>query len=374
MAPEIVLEEFASIPQSGVVLDPMTGSGTVLREASERGFTCIGYDLDPLAVLMSRVWNTPIDVNALRAAVAEIAETAESLDANDVVLPWVDSDPPTQAFIDFWFGAEQKRDLLRISSVLSHLDGPISDALRIAMSRIIITKDRGASLARDVSHSRPHRVFAEFVRSVEWLALRLERQPPKGRVSVYLGDARNMSEILPNSIDAVITSPPYLNALDYMRGHKLALVWLGYKVSDFQAFRASSIGAERGLINHSLARLVEQIGAPLVRLRDLPKRERAMVDRYVLDLLTLLAEIHRILRLDGKAVLVVGNSCIRGVFVENTLAVTSIAKRVGLKLEVSRERDLPPNRRYLPPPTSEGSSSLQKRMRTETVLTFRRAW
>jgi len=61
MAPELALQALELVPEDGVVVDPMMGSGTVIRQASDLGLTAIGFDVDPLAVLMSRVWTTPVD-------------------------------------------------------------------------------------------------------------------------------------------------------------------------------------------------------------------------------------------------------------------------------------------------------------------------
>ena len=95
------------------------------------------------------------------------------------------------------------------------------------MSRIIVTKEQRASLARDTSRSRPHRVesenkfdvFPEFIRSAKRFTTILEEEPPKGLVTVCMGDARDMRTLDDGVVDAVITSPPYLNAIDYLRGH-----------------------------------------------------------------------------------------------------------------------------------------------------------
>ncbi len=97
-----------------------------------------------------------------------------------------------------------------------------------------------------------------------------------------------------------------------------------------------------------------------------------MVDRYVLDLHAMLRELHRVLTPGGKAVLVVGNSTVRGVFIKNAAAVQSAAELVGLELIDEVERSLPPNRRYLPPPSEPGTSGLNRRMRTESVVEFSR--
>src|SRR3954467_7928994 len=76
MAPEIALNECARLPQGAVVLDPMAGSGTVLRAASDQGLRGLGYDLDPLAVLLAKVWTTPVDPYQLQEAATSVVETA----------------------------------------------------------------------------------------------------------------------------------------------------------------------------------------------------------------------------------------------------------------------------------------------------------
>ena len=59
MASEIALKASESLPAHSTILDPMVGSGTVLRIAAEHGHNGIGYDMDPMAVLLSKVWVTP---------------------------------------------------------------------------------------------------------------------------------------------------------------------------------------------------------------------------------------------------------------------------------------------------------------------------
>lgn len=377
MAPEVALAQCNLLPVGATVLDPMAGSGTVLRVAAERGLHAIGFDADPLAVLMSRVWTTPIDPNELRASAEEIVAEAEGLDPAKVWLPWIDEDPPTSEFIEFWFGPQQHRDLRCLSAALEKRAGVITDALRVALSRIIITKDRGASLGRDISHSRPHRVLmendfsvtSEFIRSAERLARRLGSQPPPGNVIVEMGDARNLS-LADNSVDAVITSPPYLNAIDYIRGHKLALVWLGYRVGDLREIRGQSIGAERKPDCDAEKSVISKLLPALGDLSELPTKALRMVFRYLIDMASVLQEIRRTLKPGGRAVLVVGNSRLRNVFIDNAAAVNAAAHLVGLETIARIERELPPSRRYLPPPAELVTSNLTKRMRTEVVLSF----
>ncbi len=292
----------------------------------------------------------------------------------------MDHDEETESFISYWFADEQRGDIARLAAVLKDEGGPIGDALRLSLSRIIVTKDRGASLARDVSHSRPHRVRETndydvckgFSRSVEQLATRLDRHPPCGSVVVESGDARDLP-LDANCVDAVLTSPPYLNAIDYLRGHRMALVWLGFDVRYLRAIRSTSIGTEKGLAKSEDRRLADALAVGMGTLEKLGDRDMRMVLRYVLDMFAAVSEIARVLRVGGTATLVVGNSSLRGVYVANDACIASAADRVGLSLIDRSERPLPASRRYLPPPNSGDSSHLHKRMRTEVVLKFKKA-
>jgi DNA modification methylase len=356
MAPEIALKEMQNLPRRSVVLDPVMGSGTVLRVALNRDLYAIGRDIDPLAVLMTRVWTTPLNTQHFCTHAMELVHEARKMPAGQVSLPWIDGDPETSAFIDFWFGEPQKADLRKLSALIQTRTGPEKDAMSIALSRIIITKDAGASLARDVSHSRPHRVMSNnvfsvidgFLRSVTQLAKRLETIPSQSLTDVRQEDARNLASIASASVDAVLTSPPYLNALDYLRGHRLALVWLGYRLAELRPLRLTTIGVERGPDTQTSTQLADEILSQMALREALLSRDLSIIKRYVLDLAALLSEVSRVLRSGGKAVFVVGNSCIRGTFVRNALAIRLLAERKGLQYEDEEERELPPNRRYLP--------------------------
>ena len=54
MAPDLAMERLKNIRRGALVLDPMAGSGTVLRQATELGHRALGFDTDPLAVLMAK--------------------------------------------------------------------------------------------------------------------------------------------------------------------------------------------------------------------------------------------------------------------------------------------------------------------------------
>ncbi len=382
MASELALEKLNRIPAHSVVLDPMAGSGTVLRQAMNLGHQAIGFDMDPLAVLMSRVWTTPVDDSVVVDVARIVTSRVDALASEDVELHWMDNNAETTAFVNFWFAEPQKSDLRRIAYVLEQYgseaitlqERQAIDVIRIAFSRLIITKSAGASLARDVSHSRPHKtantndftVIPMFERSIQAVRKRLGESPSPLAASIDLGDARSLTRLTDGSVDTVLTSPPYLNAIDYMRGHRLSLVWLGYSLIDLRTIRSSSIGSERSPDHINPDTDLAAMRAAMGDIDMLPVRFARMVDRYVQDIHRMVKEVARVLRTDGQATFVVGNSCLRGVFIQNSAAVATAARLARLTPSGEIERMLPAQSRYLPM-TSE---TLGKRMRTETVLSF----
>jgi hypothetical protein len=154
-----------------------------------------------------------------------------------------------------------------------------------------------------------------------------------------------------------------------MRGHKFTLVWLGYQIDELTSIRAGSIGAERAPDAAADLDMAGEItrGMPLQKLS---QRKRNMIHRYAIDMYTVIKESARVLKRRGKTTLVVGNSCMNEIFVENDLIVRNSCQMAGLRLISKTKRKIPPNRRYLPSPSYENVANFKNRMRMESVMTF----
>ena len=375
MAPEIALD---CIPEANQgegqrILDPMCGSGTVLSVASERGHHSIGVDLDPLAILMTRVATTSIEGLKWDQFCEQIMDAAMADSGTE--FPWEDEE--TNRFAEFWFADQQRKDLTRLSRSIQQMSiEPLRQLAQISLSRTIITKAPKASLAADTSHSRPHRirdtsdynVFAGFFKAFNDLVRFLKTRKLVGTTEVYLDDCRSLECVDTSTIDLVVTSPPYLNAIDYIRGHKLSLIWLGYTISELRDIRSTSIGAERALdrpAEAEAASLIAQIEHHASEPSLLPL---AVLTRYAHDLLLFARQMERVLKPGASLIAVVGNSTIKGNFIRNDSIVEGALKQYGFTTEGSKERPIPESRRYLPLTSSNASSSITRRMRTETIL------
>ena len=368
------------------VFDPMAGSGTTLVVARSLGHKAIGFDTDPLAVLLARVWCSDVK-ESLTRRVAEQVHRAARARARGLPLRLAypfDSDDETRAFVRYWFDATNRRQLASLAREISDIRSTVvRDLLWCAFSRLIITKQAGASLALDVAHSRPHRVLGKnvirpldhFLRAVDTVLSTAPFKTADKRnlpAAVEMADARRIP-LDSSSVDLVISSPPYLNGIDYLRGHKFSLVWIGHTVGKLRRLRATNIGTEVStgvaLKNPIVVRAMAAMGS----LNRLPHRQKRSLARYVADMDNVIKELRRVLVPGGRAVLVVGDSTMRGVYVRNSRSLVYLATHHRFRVVRLRRRRLPPNRRYLPPPSSHDSGPmLQNRLRAETVLELRK--
>jgi hypothetical protein len=382
MAPGIALQ---AMPEDSVgrrVLDPMMGSGTVLAMARARGHRGFGFDLDPLAVLISKVWTTANDPDEVREASKKALASAKNLfaDISDEAAYPRDADEETREFVSYWFDPQARRQLAALSTYIDRVSQDTTrNALWCAYSRLIITKQAGASLARDLAHSRPHRCYTEaplkpfekFPASVERVlnnTISLKAADRGPAPTIHLGDARKLP-VESESIDLVVTSPPYLNAIDYVRCSKFSLVWMGESVGGLRRVRANSVGAEAG---RSTATDDPQITRVMEAMKLKPKlapTQERILGRYIDDMRDAVKEVGRVLTGSGKAVYVVGENTVRGTYIRNSTVVCELAESAGLKLNSRSTRTLPANRRYMPPPAAD-AGTMDARIRREIVLNF----
>ncbi|MCK4391129.1 MAG: hypothetical protein KAV83_12935 [Desulfobacterales bacterium] len=366
------------------VLDPMCGSGTAVLEAMLLARHGIGVDIDPLALSIGKVKVTPVDVGKLMRSGKSVIEQAthklrfEREELNAALA--MRFDPPTKKFVDYWFLEETQLELLAlIEKIEGLLDHNIRRFFRIALSSIIITKSGGVSMAYDLAHTRPHRMADKAPRSaLDELEKRLNKNLKlmselvwrTGQADVLSGNTQSLG-IADNSIDLIVTSPPYAaNAIDYMRAHKFSLVWFGHSIDSLGKMRGDYIGGER-VHNFRMADLPAYAESIVSKVFAKDPKKGTVLRRYYTEITLSLSEMFRVLKPGKAAIVIVGSSVMRGIDTETADCLGVIGKTVGFDLIDIAERRLDRNRRMMPArENAQPKSQIEKRMHKEYVIGF----
>ena len=366
------------------VLDPMSGSGTAVLEAMLLGRRGIGIDIDPLALNLSKVKITHLDPGELKKNAESIIERAiHAFQHRKGALSNALSiriDPSTKKFIDYWFLEETQIELIALVQEIELLADPnIHRFFQIALSSIIITKSGGVSLAYDLAHTRPHKIKDKVPRSaMDEFQKRLNKNLKNigrliwgnGQADLLFGNAQAIG-LADNSIDLIITSPPYAsNAIDYMRAHKFSLVWFGYSIDSLSKKRGDYIGGER-ISNFQMRDLPEYSECIISRLSKKDPKKGSVLRRYYTEMHLCLSEMFRVLKPGKAAILVVGSSTMRGIDTDTSKCLGEIGKTIGFDLVNVAERKLDRNKRMMPARESgESGTQIEERMHKEYIIGF----
>jgi DNA modification methylase len=361
-----------------VVLDPMMGSGTTIVEALLAGRRGIGLDIDPLALRVSHAKTIPVSADDLRdIGLKVIAQAQDLLSDNGVERLIQKFDSRTKEFIDYWFYPNTQRELAALVLSIQTVDiSLVRRFLELTFSSIIVTKSGGVSRARDLAHSRPHLDTEKTPRNaLEQFSLRLQKNiksighlEPKGARAVPLpGDARVMP--LQNEvIDLIVTSPPYANAIDYMRAHKFPLVWLGESVVNLTELRARYIGSEK-INGAQYAGLPDKTESIIQELEKHDRKKSSILRKYFTEMQAVLREMYRVLCKDSPAIVVVGPSIMRGIDVQTHHCLAEIAQETGFDVIGVVQRSLDRNKRMMPARFGKKTDSMiEQRMHEEYVI------
>ena len=362
------------------ILDPMAGSGTTIVEALILRREAFGFDIDPLAVRLCTVKTKWLDPHELERGGIEIIQNAKRiLNARVDLRRKLERrfDEETRDFVNYWFLPETQLELLSlILAIEESAEHPFRDFFELVFSSAIIAKSGGVSLARDLAHSRPHRdqekkprnAILEFHLRLGKILKRFQNLP-QGTKRVIVGQRSAKELPLPsNSIDLIVTSPPYANAIDYMRAHKFTLVWFGHPLSSLSNLRGRYIGSERG--GHDLKiEFSPETDADVAKLEQKDASKARILRKYLAEMKEVLSEMNRVLRPGKAAVLVVGPSLMRGMEVRTHEYLAEIGESVGFRRTGIQKRQIDRDRRMLPVSFGRnGDSSIEQRMHEEFVV------
>ena len=373
------------------VLDPMAGSGTTNLESLLNRRHSVAVDVDPFARLLAKVKTTPLDADVLERAYDSIAVALDDFKKNGQpartgALRHVPEFPYRETWFETFILEEIgaiRHAIGRLPRRLSRLDGERSqdyvDFFRICLSsivrdvsnadnnctRTVVRKRLQKRIVPDMALRLFGRVCGVNIQRMREFAALCPRD-----VQVRIpadGDARRIP-LGDESVDAAVTSPPYINAVDYPRTHQLEMYLLDLAPpgQPLAEAKRAHIGTEvvraadyRELHRYGLPELDRQVE----RFYAIDKRRAYIVHQYFVDMERNFREVKRALRSGRHYVVVVGNNIIRGEEVPTHRYLMGVAERAGMEVDTYFASGV--IRHYIKVPRKE-------RINEDWVLVFRK--
>ena len=327
---------------ANLLFDPYCGTGTSLVEANIRNINAIGTDLNPLARLIARAKTTPIDTKILDYYLNDYSNWLFSLGfkTKEIVI-----DVPKFANIDYWFTEDVQ---IKLATIKYYIDN-ITDKLVKAFFYVAFSETvRESSLTRNGEfklYRIPERSLKKFDPDVYTIMEKKLFRNKKGLLE-FMKIKKNDSvtrvysfdtvysipkDIIPdNSVDIVVTSPPYGDSrttVAYGQFSRLANQWLGF--NEASKLDNELMGGKRpqtmGKFGMEiLDRTIEKIGA---------KDEKRVKDVYSFysDYFSSISNVSKTIKKEGFVCYVVGNRKVKGVTLPTDKITVEMFKINGFK-------------------------------------------
>lgn len=263
------------LKEGDTVFEPFSGSGTTALEAQLLGINFIGIDISPLCVLQGKGKTKAI------YAIDEIIKLKNTL---------ISKLKPSL------FNQEHN-----FYKVLESIDNEIVRDFYVLARLLAVSDESRRGRNFEQSFIKNLNLMIDSVKDYKEIAERLQLR--LGDINLKIGDSRE-TKLPDNSIDGIITSPPYSIALDYVENDAHSLKDMGYKLDEI---REDFIGV-RG-------------------------KGKERVELYNNDLKKSCSEMHRILKPNKYAVIVIGNSTYQGQEVKTVEFTVDYMTGLGFKLE-----------------------------------------
>jgi len=291
------------------ILDPFLGSGTTLLACKEAGIDGVGVDVAPLAVFVSRVKIADYDLEKLK-------ETARWLLSQPFQKPDLSE---VSGFVRRFFLKPSLEDIIFFRERVQEIEDPVVKgffalALMNAAMKVSFAYKDGAVLKVVKKPVPPFRKF--FKRLVRKMIRDLRRLSFRScNLEVYLGDARKMDFLEDEVFNAVITSPPYLNKIEYTKVYRI----------EYELFlRDVKVDPVRSYLGLNPKNIVDQF--PELNLPEVAKA-------YFHDMRLCLEEMLRVLKPGGRVAMVVAGGVFPDRVVESDKLILKLAERVGFEAE-----------------------------------------
>ena len=359
-----LLRSFTEIGQT--VLDPFCGSGTLLVAAAVEGRNAIGTDIDPVAAFVTSVKTHRYRSGHLRTSWALLHPMLDLLRRSDEEYDFLKFDDitvdeyestireeqlwiPAIPNLAHWFRRYVIVDLARILRVIEdvHIPQTHRQFFRLVFSSIL----RKASNADPVpvsglevtAHMKAIDDAGRIINPFDLMSCATKKAmravddysrmaDPSVSSSVLQADARLLRSTLRRTADAIITSPPYHNAVDYYRRHQLEMFWL--RLTETQDDRLALLPKYLGRGNvrkqDPMLDRVNELGSLAAewhkRIREVSTKRADAFAHYMVSMKDAFAQMHATVRKGGPVILVLGHSGWNGSRIPTSLLLEEVGE------------------------------------------------
>lgn len=329
-----LIQEYSS--EGDLAVDPFMGSGTTLVEAKRLRRPSVGVDINPVAQLVAHAKTQAIDPARLRWAIEKLTERIVGAEQPSLFeLPHTHPSSPAEWHerLRYWFPKSTLYQLMQIQNAIDSLvEATERTFFACALSHILKSvsywHDRSVKPMRKLEKPIPdaRTVFLRHARrmirgNLEFWNLLCEGNALDTPTLAVCADARRIP-VEDASAALIVTSPPYVTSYEYADLHQLSMLWFGW-ASNLREFRERFIGRSNcvhetlGCLYSPLAeRIVASVGATNAR----KSREVAL---YCSEMAACFREMYRVLRRGGYACIVIGNTDLCGISVQNAKCLQS---------------------------------------------------
>ena len=299
--------------QGDTVLDPFCGSGTTLVEGRLQGLNVIGVDVNGLACLLSKVKATPLNLSQIEI-IRHVTQQIQNLNFRFKFGDKFEIQVKEIEGLSHWFQDNVAKELTTILTEIEKLsDNDVKDFLKIVFSSIIVrvsnqeSDTRFAAIKKNIPDCLTFDLFIERTKEYSNRICDFSKQIVfQTEFKIYNADSRNLNFIEPESVDLIITSPPYANTYDYYLYHKFRKRWLDLNV---QFAQYNEIGSRR-------------------EYSSLKKNP----EKWIKDLKICFAEMNRVLKKNKLAFVVIGDSVIKKELMKIDEIIKGFSASVGFKI------------------------------------------
>ena len=375
-----IIERYKGDYKSPIILDPFAGCGTVLVQSKLNGYKSVGTELNPLLQFIAdnKVNSWDVDPEYLRNFFSSIPRNVR-ITAPEFLKSEKQFNKGVLRNLEFLKGG--------IDSLPSETEKQIKakNLILLAFSSILIdcsnlkrTPCLGYWKNKKVLDSDPWMLMEEKIRDI-YNDLTIIQQRFKKNISVksnvILANAMGCRH--QNNFDLMITSPPYMNGLDYVMNYKIEMGWLGFTKDHKEAKTIKDEmvvcdNVSKGLIrnfaksnsrytNDWLDDIVNKIQRNILRRGNYRRVDMPfIVAKYFDDLYKVMKIVVASLNPGGRFLLVIGDSLIADVYIPTDLILARIGQELDLEIEsIEKAR----NRR---------SGQIRNYRLRETVLTLKK--